>query len=476
MEAKPLRSVPFSHNKTSGEESEPHKKKNGVILVNDEEKKRVVDVMVKEVNSVIVSAVHTEPINKNTLIKAPHYYHKCCIFTEAQRSELYHQVLIFNHFACNLFLNHHHHLVAAFPSYMSGYSNQGYDYGSMMMDLEPQRCRRTDGKKWRCSRNVVPNQKYCERHMHRGCNRSRKRVETSQLNSSLIINPSGKLQTKLTSSNAESAASNADPLGTRHIKMSSCAEPRNQRVADTSSINSRLKTIVGSDDYLNSFSPATAIAPLVTTFSNSTSVASDSRRGLLLCKKDNQTKSCVSDNVGVKSGAKGSIISAGIGFSPRSVLQGNVCESSPMDFSESPSPIACILLMLLGISGCNNSYINDRNNVELEPGRCRRTDGKKWRCKSPVISGQKYCANHMHRGSKRRFPEYEPAATDSAVTIAQLPCSTATTNIQKAHCSIPNTSLSMSIPESAAPLIKCNEKSPCRNDTNTMDDYSYASS
>ncbi|KAF1868298.1 hypothetical protein Lal_00000691 [Lupinus albus] len=517
MEAKPLRSVPFSHNKTSGEESEPHKKKNGVILVNDEEKKRVVDVMVKEVNSVIVSAVHTEPINKNTLIKAPHYYHKCCIFTEAQRSELYHQVLIFNHFACNLFLNHHHHLVAAFPSYMSGYSNQGYDYGSMMMDLEPQRCRRTDGKKWRCSRNVVPNQKYCERHMHRGCNRSRKRVETSQLNSSLIINPSGKLQTKLTSSNAESAASNADPLGTRHIKMSSCAEPRNQRVADTSSINSRLKTIVGSDDYLNSFSPATAIAPLVTTFSNSTSVASDSRRGLLLCKKDNQTKSCVSDNVGVKSGAKGSIISAGIGFSPRSVLQGNnySIKGDPFPYTNSKTikPLALSgvgyidfsmpmkdlnltsesLLSVKGnpspgpaclcgggmpeiVSGCNNSYINDRNNVELEPGRCRRTDGKKWRCKSPVISGQKYCANHMHRGSKRRFPEYEPAATDSAVTIAQLPCSTATTNIQKAHCSIPNTSLSMSIPESAAPLIKCNEKSPCRNDTNTMDDYSYASS
>lgn len=45
------------------------------------------------------------------------------------------------------------------------------------MDPEPGRCRRTDGKKWRCSRDVVAGHKYCERHMHRGRNRSRKPVE-----------------------------------------------------------------------------------------------------------------------------------------------------------------------------------------------------------------------------------------------------------------------------------------------------------
>lgn len=44
-------------------------------------------------------------------------------------------------------------------------------------DPEPGRCKRTDGKKWRCSRDVAPNQKYCERHMHRGRPRSRKPVE-----------------------------------------------------------------------------------------------------------------------------------------------------------------------------------------------------------------------------------------------------------------------------------------------------------
>ncbi|GMI78472.1 growth-regulating factor 1 [Hibiscus trionum] len=44
-------------------------------------------------------------------------------------------------------------------------------------DPEPGRCRRTDGKKWRCSRDAVADQKYCERHMNRGRHRSRKPVE-----------------------------------------------------------------------------------------------------------------------------------------------------------------------------------------------------------------------------------------------------------------------------------------------------------
>ena len=44
-------------------------------------------------------------------------------------------------------------------------------------DVEPGRCRRTDGKKWRCSRDSVGDQKYCERHINRGRQRSRKHVE-----------------------------------------------------------------------------------------------------------------------------------------------------------------------------------------------------------------------------------------------------------------------------------------------------------
>ncbi|RRT37744.1 hypothetical protein B296_00043869 [Ensete ventricosum] len=51
--------------------------------------------------------------------------------------------------------------------------------GRKAVDPEPGRCRRTDGKKWRCSKDAFPDSKYCERHMHRGKSRSRKPVELS---------------------------------------------------------------------------------------------------------------------------------------------------------------------------------------------------------------------------------------------------------------------------------------------------------
>lgn len=53
------------------------------------------------------------------------------------------------------------------------------------IDPEPGRCRRTDGKKWRCSKDAYPDSKYCERHMHRGRNRSRKPVESQSTSQSL---------------------------------------------------------------------------------------------------------------------------------------------------------------------------------------------------------------------------------------------------------------------------------------------------
>ena len=53
----------------------------------------------------------------------------------------------------------------------AGWNNLRLNYS------EPGRCRRTDGKKWRCAKEVVPDQKYCERHLNRGRNRSRKPVE-----------------------------------------------------------------------------------------------------------------------------------------------------------------------------------------------------------------------------------------------------------------------------------------------------------
>ena len=59
-------------------------------------------------------------------------------------------------------------------------------YYGKKFDPEPGRCRRTDGKKWRCSKDAHPDSKYCERHMHRGRNRSRKHVESQPTSQSLL--------------------------------------------------------------------------------------------------------------------------------------------------------------------------------------------------------------------------------------------------------------------------------------------------
>ncbi|KAK4582907.1 hypothetical protein RGQ29_025893 [Quercus rubra] len=69
-----------------------------------------------------------------------------------------------------------HHPLQHYPHFQPALFQSGY-WGRGAMDPEPGRCRRTDGKKWRCSRDVVAGQKYCERHVHRGRNRSRKPVE-----------------------------------------------------------------------------------------------------------------------------------------------------------------------------------------------------------------------------------------------------------------------------------------------------------
>ncbi|KAI7752956.1 hypothetical protein M8C21_026697 [Ambrosia artemisiifolia] len=109
-------------------------------------------------------------------------------FSIGQWQELEVQALIFRHMLTgspippqllNLLLNSNTNL--NYPCYRSNfpplYQTGGSYWGRGGMDPEPGRCKRTDGKKWRCSRDVVAGHKYCERHIHRGRNRSRKPVE-----------------------------------------------------------------------------------------------------------------------------------------------------------------------------------------------------------------------------------------------------------------------------------------------------------
>ncbi|KAF8377673.1 hypothetical protein HHK36_031057 [Tetracentron sinense] len=112
-------------------------------------------------------------------------------FTPSQWMELEHQALIYKYITANVPIPSNLLIPIRKALNPSGFSSLSagswrpntLGWGSFHLgfsgstDPEPGRCRRTDGKKWRCSRDAVADQKYCERHMNRGRHRSRKPVE-----------------------------------------------------------------------------------------------------------------------------------------------------------------------------------------------------------------------------------------------------------------------------------------------------------
>ncbi|EEF40456.1 growth-regulating factor 7 isoform X2 [Ricinus communis] len=133
--------------------------------------------------AVITATVFKSPDMKMAATAAPSLEFP---FTIAQWKELERQAMIYKYMMASVPVPPHLLLptsrnlhsdpaaAASLSSLGSGGLNLKYTNGA---DLEPGRCRRTDGKKWRCSRDAAPDQKYCERHMHRGRPRSRKPVE-----------------------------------------------------------------------------------------------------------------------------------------------------------------------------------------------------------------------------------------------------------------------------------------------------------
>ncbi|GMJ11330.1 hypothetical protein HRI_004802200 [Hibiscus trionum] len=111
-------------------------------------------------------------------------------FTVSQWQELKHQALIFKYMMAGLPVPSD--LLLPIQKSFESISHRffhnptmGYcSYYGKKVDPEPGRCRRTDGKKWRCSKDAYPDSKYCERHMHRGRNRSRKPVESQTMTQS----------------------------------------------------------------------------------------------------------------------------------------------------------------------------------------------------------------------------------------------------------------------------------------------------
>uniref|UniRef100_A0A2N9FDP3 Growth-regulating factor n=1 Tax=Fagus sylvatica TaxID=28930 RepID=A0A2N9FDP3_FAGSY len=110
-------------------------------------------------------------------------------FTATQWQELEHQALIFKYMVSgipippDLLYSVKRSLDSSISSRLYPHHPIGWGCFEMgfgrKVDPEPGRCRRTDGKKWRCSKEAYPDSKYCERHMHRGRNRSRKPVEVT---------------------------------------------------------------------------------------------------------------------------------------------------------------------------------------------------------------------------------------------------------------------------------------------------------
>ncbi|KAF2298060.1 hypothetical protein GH714_009637 [Hevea brasiliensis] len=119
-------------------------------------------------------------------------------FTAAQWQELERQTIIYKYIMASVpvppeLLTPITKTQTNIPSSQSHVLKGSLELGisSCNSDPEPWRCKRTDGKKWRCSRDVAPDQKYCERHSHKSRPRSRKPVELhadSMANSSYITN------------------------------------------------------------------------------------------------------------------------------------------------------------------------------------------------------------------------------------------------------------------------------------------------
>ncbi|KAL5768538.1 hypothetical protein ACOSP7_015083 [Xanthoceras sorbifolium] len=113
-------------------------------------------------------------------------------FTASQWQELEHQALVFKYMVSGipippdlLFTIKRSCFDSPLSSKLFSHQHQPIGWNCFQIGLgrkidpEPGRCRRTDGKKWRCSKEAYPDSKYCERHMHRGKNRSRKPVEVT---------------------------------------------------------------------------------------------------------------------------------------------------------------------------------------------------------------------------------------------------------------------------------------------------------
>ncbi|GKC75956.1 WRC-like protein, partial [Tanacetum coccineum] len=213
------------------------------------------------------------------------------------------------------------------------------------MDTEPGRCRRTDGRKWRCRSAVIPDQKYCLRHMHRGCNRSRKPVEV--------------LKTELVSTNSTTTSS----------ICSLKATPIRQSVTGGNAKNQNKVQINDHSYKIKKHSTENVVSHLESSLLPESVQHCNDQEGYFL-----------------------SLLTA-----PQLI------RTTATRNRESISKEVLTLLPFTSVAKQCGASSNIHTSVFAvnDSERCRRTDGKKWRCSKTVLPEQKYCEQHMRRGAKK---------------------------------------------------------------------------
>lgn len=131
------------------------------------------------------------------------------------------------------------------------------------------------------------------------------------------------------------------------------------------------------------------------------------------------------------------------------------------------------VLLFLAVVGCSSPCLNYRNDVETELQRCRRTDGKKWRCGADVVPNQKYCERHLHRGSKKLALVAEPVTVTSALLPLGI-CHATPLAIPQKESGYINLNTDLSISIAASPQRTANEEkintSSSSSDADTISD------
>ncbi|KAI5407483.1 hypothetical protein KIW84_053657 [Lathyrus oleraceus] len=142
-------------------------------------------------------------------------------FTYVQLRELERQIMIYKYFmAC-----------VSVPAYLL--SSSPASTTSNITDPVEGRCRRTDGKKWRCLKYATPNNNYCERHMHRGSGRSRRGSGRSRRSVELGMNSRGNCSSHFLASRASHPYLQPSFSCDNHrfgLRLAPCFDPSNMQL------------------------------------------------------------------------------------------------------------------------------------------------------------------------------------------------------------------------------------------------------